>query len=81
MAEPRLGGHPPDARLQAATPGAVAKPTRLSTPDAVLKSGGVPYEGGEECNTLKKDGGRCLAKPTATGRCMGHEKQYRAANP
>jgi len=76
MAEPRLGGHPADARLAAATPGSRHVPTRLSTPDAVLKAGGVPFEDEVECTSLKKNGERCLAHPTSTGRCAGHEKQF-----
>lgn len=78
MAEPRLGGHPADARLAAAVPGSRNVPTRLSTPDAVIKTGGVPYEGDTVCYVPKKDGGECKGTPTRTGRCIGHERQFQS---
>lgn len=30
------------------------------------------------CSVARKDGAECGAKPTASGRCVGHERQFQA---
>lgn len=71
---------PEGARLAAAVPGAVLKPTRLAPEGAVVKAGGVAYEAPNVCPKPTKTGEQCKGHPTRTGLCVGHERQERKAN-
>lgn len=74
----RLGGYPADARLAAATPGAVQKQVGvLNQRSDMVKAGGVPYDAPVACPEVKKSTGEpCAGRPTKSGRCVGHERAY-----